>query len=390
MLTVLRVPGALRAFIPALIGRSALAMASLGLVLAVRDSTGSFAAAGVAAAVFGLANVVAAPWRARAVDRWGQRHSLTVLGAGQAVGLAVLAAAVAAHAPLAVLLAGSVVIGVSAPPLGAAMRVIWASLTDQGEQRKQAFSLDAVAEELLFVIGPVVIAGVITTTTAPVGLVLTALVVLVGTVGITTSTASRAQTPNSSDTTRAERPLRQPGFPRVLLVLVGVGCVLGVAEIAAPAVAEEHGSVASSGWLLAAFAAGSAIGGVLYGHVRWRATLGTKLLLLSVGMGVVAIGVSQIAGLVWFGIGLALLGLFLAPSLVTGYLVADAVVPEAARTEASTWVNTAVNLGAALASAAAGVLIDHADVAVPLALVGLLAIVTASIVPRRQLLGAGE
>jgi hypothetical protein len=35
MLTVLRLPGAVRAFIPALIGRSALAMASLGLVLAV-------------------------------------------------------------------------------------------------------------------------------------------------------------------------------------------------------------------------------------------------------------------------------------------------------------------------------------------------------------------
>ncbi|WIB65793.1 MFS transporter [Curtobacterium sp. MCBD17_040] len=316
----------------------------------------------------------------------GQRRSLTVLGVGQAVGLAVLAAAVAAHAPLAVLLAGSVVIGVSAPPLGAAMRVIWASLTDQGEQRKQAFSLDAVAEELLFVIGPVVIAAVITATTAPVGLVLTAVVVLVGTVGITTSTASRAQTPNAGVTTKAERPLGQPGFPRVLLVLVGVGCVLGVAEIAAPAVAEAHGSVASSGWLLAAFAAGSAIGGVLYGHVRWRATLGTKLLLLTVGMGVIAGGVSQIGGLVGFGIGLVLLGLFLAPSLVTGYLVADAVVPESARTEASTWVNTAVNLGAALASAAAGALIDHADVAVPLALVGLLAIVTATIVPRRQLL----
>ncbi|WIB68914.1 MFS transporter [Curtobacterium sp. MCBD17_035] len=390
MLTVLRIPDALRAFIPALVGRSALAMASLGIVLAVQESTSSFAAAGVAAAVFGVANVVAAPSRARAVDRWGQRRALTTLGASQAAGLAVLAASVAAHAPLLIILAESAVIGVTAPPLGAAMRVIWAALTQPGEQRKQAFSVDAVAEELLFVIGPVLIASVITATTAAIGLLLTAVVVLVGTLGLTTSTASRAQSSNSSDTYRAQRPLRQPGFPRVLVVLVGVGCVLGVAEIVAPAVAEEHGSVASSGWLLAAFAAGSAIGGVLYGHIRWRATLGTKLLLLAVGMGIVAVGVSQVGGLIWFAGGLVLLGLFLAPSLITGYLVAEAVVPEAARTEASTWVNTAVNLGAALASAATGALIDHADVAVPLALVGLLTVLAASIAPRKQLLGASE
>lgn len=385
MFTVLRVPGALRAFVPALIGRSALAMASLGLLLAVRESTGSFSAAGVAAAVFGVSNVIAAPWRARAVDRWGQRRALTALGTGHAVGLTVLGVSVAARAPLPVLLVGSVLIGLTAPPLGAAMRVIWASLTEPGEQRKQAFSVDAVAEELLFVVGPVVIAGVVASTSAAIGLVLTAVVVLVGTVGITTSAASRAQSPTMSDAAALHRPLRQPGFIRVLVVLVGVGCVLGVAEIAAPAVAERHGWVAGSGWLLAAFAVGSATGGVLYGHVRWRTTLGTKLLVLSVGMGIVAVGVSRADDLVVFAVGLVVLGFFLAPSLITGYLVADAVVPESGRTEASTWVNTAVNLGAAIASAAAGVLIDHDGVTVPLAFVGVLAALGAVVVPRRRL-----
>ena len=77
MFAVLHLPGALRAFLPALLGRSALAMAGLALLLAVQKSTGSFADAGFASAAFGIANVVAAPWRARIIDRWGQRRALT-------------------------------------------------------------------------------------------------------------------------------------------------------------------------------------------------------------------------------------------------------------------------------------------------------------------------
>ncbi|MCJ1712899.1 hypothetical protein ACLBWP_13620 [Microbacterium sp. M1A1_1b] len=136
---------------------------------------------------------------------------------------------------------------------------------------------------------------------------------------------------------------------------------------------------------MAAFAGGRALGGLAYGHVRWRASLGTKMLLLGIGMGAVAVAVSQARSLVPFAVGLAILGVFLAPSLVTGYLVGDAIVPERSRTEASTWVNTAVNLGAAMASAVAGVLIDQTTALLPLALVGLLAVLSSTVVPWRRL-----
>lgn len=382
MFAVLRLPGALRAFLPALLGRSALAMAGLALLLAVQKSTGSFADAGFASAAFGIANVVAAPWRARIIDRWGQRRALTAMGVAQSAAFIGLAAAAAApHVPLTLFFALSVAVGISAPPLGAAMRVLWASLTTVGEQRKKAFSLDAVAEELLFVAGPVVVAAIIVATSASTGLLVTAAVVLIGTIGLTTSSVSGAQVGSVSTAMRAHRPLRQPGFTRVLLVLVAVGGVLGVVEIAAPALAEEQAAVAASGWLLAAFAAGSAIGGLVSGHMRWTASLGAKLFILCVSMGATAVIVSQARPLLLFAAGLVLLGLFLAPSLITGYLVADAIVPENGRTEASTWINTAVNLGASLASAAAGLLIDTSGSWLSLLLVGALAVVMASLVP---------
>ena len=113
-------------------------MAVLAIVLAVQRDTGSFAAAGAAAGAFGFANVLAAPWRARAIDRWGQRRTLTPLGMTQAASYLALAVAAEAHATPATVFVGlSAIAGFSAAPLGAAMRTVWASITSPGNQRAQ-------------------------------------------------------------------------------------------------------------------------------------------------------------------------------------------------------------------------------------------------------------
>ncbi|MFF2778573.1 MFS transporter [Streptomyces sp. NPDC058052] len=386
MLAVLLLPGALRAFLPALLGRSALAMGGLALLLAVQDSTGSYTQAGFATAVFGIANVLAAPWRARAVDRFGQRVALNTMASGQASGFIALALITASESASDIsLLLLSAVVGLTAPPLGAAMRMVWASLTTAGDQRTKAFSLDAVCEELLFVAGPVIITAVIVTSSPSTGLWVTAAAVSLGTAAMTSSASSRALRGTGGSAAQGDRPLRQPGFARVLVVLLGVGGVLGVAEIAAPATAAEHDAVAASGWLLAAFAGGSALGGFLYGHLNLRSGIGKRLFALCVSMGLAAVFVSQLDTLGLFAAGLALIGLFLAPSLITGYLIADTIVPETSRTEASTWINTSVNLGASLASAAAGFVIDRSGAWLALLLVGAIALALASAVPFARL-----
>ncbi|MFE4358112.1 MFS transporter [Kitasatospora sp. NPDC056800] len=386
MLAVLLLPGALRAFLPALVARSALAMGGLALLLAVQASTGSYSQAGFATATFGIANVAAAPWRARAVDRLGQRIALTAMAAGQASGFVALALIAGAEGVAdAWFLVLSAVVGLTAPPLGAAMRMIWASLTTAGDQRTKAFSIDAVCEELLFVGGPVVITAVIVATSPATGLWVTAATVFLGTAAMTSSASSGALRGTGGGVARGDRPLQQPGFARVLTVLVGVGGVLGVAEIAAPAVAAQRDAVAASGWLLAAFAGGSALGGFLYGQLKLTSGIGARLFTLCTGMGLAAVLVSQLHPLGLFAVGLALVGLFLAPSLITGYLIADTVVPESGRTEASTWINTSVNLGASLASAAAGVVIDRSGGWFALLLMGAIALALATAAPFARL-----
>lgn len=387
MLSVLRTPGALRSFLPALLGRSALSMAGLMLLLSVQQRTDSFSDAGIASAAFGIANVLASPWRARAVDRWGQRLSLTVLATAQATSFIALAIAVSLTDGLVLFTLLAVAAGATAPPLGASMRVIWTSITTPGEQRTRALSLDAVAEELLFVAGPVIAAWIFFAASASAGMIVTATVLLVGTVGLTTSDPSRALRgrERSVAARTIDRPLRRAGFPRVLVVLTAVGCVLGVVEIAAPALATDRGIPGASGWLLAAFALGSAVGGILYGHLRWRWSLTRKLFVLSLGLGLLTVAISRLDQPIVFAVALVVLGSFLAPLLITGYLIADEVSAPAARTEASAWVNTAVNFGASLASAVAGVVIDRSGVPVTFVVVGMLAVAVTVLVPRGML-----
>ena len=52
------------------------------------------------------------------------------------------------------------------------------------------------------------------------------------------------------------------------------------------------------------------------------------------------------------------MGALLAPLMVSGYLAADELVDQRAQTEASSWVNTAINTGAAIGSGLMGVSAD--------------------------------
>jgi len=367
-LQVLRTPQALRVFLPALLGRLSFAMVTLVLLFAVQGSTGSFAVAGLATGAFGLANVLASPYRARLVDRWGQRLTLNSLAAAFALGLVGIAAVTAQPRPSAVMVVLlAAVTGLCSPPLGAAMRVLWGTITRTPAARRRAYSVDAVAEEVLFTTGPLLVALLITATSATVALSVTAAIAVIGTLGLTSSRVSRAVAPALVPAASSSRPLRQPGFRPVLVALLGVGIVLGVVEVTAPAIAVSVGSAGLAGVLMAAFAAGSAVGGLLYGRREWATPLPRRLIVLAGSMAALTGLIAWAPGVVALAIGLAAVGFFLAPSLVTGYLLADDLTAPEVRTEASSWINTAVNTGAAFAAAAAGVAVDAVTASAALA-----------------------
>ncbi len=363
-------------------------MAVLAIVLAVQRATGSFAAAGAASGAFGFSNVVAAPWRARAIDRWGQRRTLTPLGLTQAASYLALSIATEARTtPAAVFIGLSAVGGFAAAPLGAAMRAAWTSMTSAGDQRASALSLDATADEVAFIVGPVVAASLSAAFSPTSALVTAAIALLIGTFGLTASTVSATLGGRTHETIdiRSVRPLRLPGFARVLLVLFGVGGVLGTIEVVAPAVAVGDHHRGASGWLLAALSVGSVVGGLVYGHVSWRRPLGLRMIVAAATMGALTCGTAFVHSAPAFAIGAIAIGVFLAPSIVTGYLASEHLVPLHAATEASVWTNTSLNLGAAIANAGAGALITGLNTTSAMLLAGIVVIAASVCTPLAHL-----
>lgn len=359
---VLRSPGAPRAFVAATLGRLSYGTISLSLLFTAQRATGSFAAAGgVLAACGGMSLTM--PIKSRLVDRYGQARMLTLLGVSYAsilVGFCVLAVLGVDHAPVYVVLGGAA--GVLAPPLGPAMRDLWAGLSVTSALRQRAYSLDAVVEESLYTLGPV-LAGVLIALGGPVlALASTAVLLLLGSVGMATSSAARTHAAPGTDRAPGQLlgPLRQPGFRAVLAAILGIGLCLGLVDVGAAARAQHEGAAPVAGYLLAALSLGSVIGGLAWGRITHRHRRSSQLTGLLV---VLAVGVGAAAWaptLVVLAAVLAVTGLALAPVFIVSYLATDDLVPHTGRTEASTWINVANNVGAAGGSAAAGAIVDHA------------------------------
>jgi len=112
--------------------------------------------------------------------------------------------------------------------------------------------------------------------------------------------------------------------------------------------------------------------------IHWRGAAQRRLLVAYPLLVATASGLWAVAGLgsaaALGGLGLAV-GVCIAPALITGFTLADALVPKEARTEAFTWLTGAVALGQAAATTAAGRLADgpgaSAGFLVPLAATAL-------------------
>ena len=370
-LAVLRLPHARPLLLASLVGRLANATGPLSVVLFVQEQTGSFALAGAASGAIALASGLLAPVRGRLVDRYGQRRCLAPMALAFAAGLAGLVA-VAGPGPA----AGAATVGLAAatgavaPPLGASMRALWVSLVGQGPRLQTAYALDAVLDELLFVVGPLLAGGLATLYRPAVGVLATAALAAAGTLGFAASPVSRAQAGSRADGAgRAgwAGALAGPGLRTLVLSLTGVGAAIGIWEIGLVGAAREAGAPAAAGLLLAAWAAASAVGGLWYGSRTWNRTAGQRYLGL-LGVLVLASAPMAAAGSpLALGAVVALVGLVLAPLESSAYVLAAELAPPGTLTESATWMTTAINVTGAAGLALAGALIDRVGVAATLA-----------------------
>ncbi|MEU3600567.1 MFS transporter [Streptomyces sp. NPDC006798] len=367
---VLRTPYACRTFGAALLGRLSYGMVSLSLILAVKGATGSYAVAGTVMALFGLTSVLLSPARAGLVDRHGPRRALLPMAAGYALSLTALAVATSwPGAPGVLLGALAVPAGMCTPPLGPVMRTLWSDLVPDRALLRRAYSLDGVAEELLFVTGPLVVGVLAQFATASAGLAVSAALVLTGTLALVSAppvrdrTGHKATRPASDERPSAARRggrRSNPGLRQATAAAAAVGICLGAFDLLVIAYTDAHGAPgATVAWALAAMSAGSAVGGLVYGAISWRAASRTRLAFLAVALGLTLAGTGFAPHPAVLVAAAALGGLFIAPALTTAYLIADESADPALRTTAGAWVNTALNAGSSGATAAVGLLVGR-------------------------------
>ncbi|MFH0521992.1 MFS transporter [Streptomyces sp. M41] len=359
---VLCLPHARRTFAAALTGRLSYGIVPLSVLLAVARASGSYAVAGVVMALFSATSVFLSPARATLIDRHGPRRALLPMAAVYTALLGLLTVIVwrpGAASPL-VLGAVTAAAGACTPPLGPTMRAVWARLAPERALVQRAYSLDGVAEELLFVSGPLLVGVIVGFAPPAFGILVGAALIAFGTAAFVSSPAVRDVRPGDGAAKpggTGRRPVLR-GIRRPVIAAAGVGLALGVAELLVVAFAEGHGHGGdSAAWVLAALSAGSAVGGLLNGAVAWRTPARVRLPLLVAGLGPALLGAALAPGLGTLTAAMAVTGFFVAPAITTAYLIADETASPEARVRAGAWVNTAVNAGGTAGAALAGLLI---------------------------------
>ncbi|MGW9170820.1 MFS transporter [Streptomyces decoyicus] len=363
---VLREPHVLRTFAPALVARFSYGIVFVSLAVALTQATGSYAWAGGALALFGASTAFLAPLRARLIDRRGPRRVLPTMAAVYALLLAALTAATwQAGAPRWLLMLLTGVAGACAPPLGPVMRAAWSALLPDPAQRQRAFSLDTVAEELLYVSGPLA-AGVFIAVGHPaIGVGVSAGLLLSGTLVMVASPAMCAPDPGIAAGARQMgvsrgrwRGLRGNSLLEPVMVTAGVGMCLGALSLLLVVFSERQKEPAAVAWLEAALAVGSAIGGLAYGARAWRLPGRIRLPLLALALGLV-LSIAGMSPNLWvLALVVCAAGACVAPALTTAYLVADECTDTTSRTRAGTWVNSAFNAGSSGGTALTGLTVD--------------------------------
>ncbi|MFE3827886.1 MFS transporter [Streptomyces sp. NPDC059092] len=381
---LLRTPGAWTFLIPGFAARQPFAMLTIGIVLLVQHTTGSYGAAGAVAAVTGVSMALFAPQGGKLADRYGQRAVLIPGVLIHAAAVATLVALTLAGAPLWALFAAAVPTGASVPQIGPMVRSRWAALlgpsdlvpasgpdSDPGPASgtrgsssllPTAAAFESVTDEFTFVIGPVLATALCAGVHPAAGLIAEATLTLVGGLLFAAQRATEPRSDRHGGAGGSAEPrvsaLSVPGVRVLAVALLGIGSVFGGMQVSLTAFAEEIGDPGMNGLLYGIFAAGNMLAGLVCGAVAWK--IGPRRRLL-VGYAALTLAASALwtAHSVPLLAGLGLLvGLCIAPALITSYTLVESLVPASARTEAFTWLTGAVALGQAAAVTAAGQLAD--------------------------------
>ena len=378
----------------ALVARMPYAMMVVGVLTLVVAGRDSLALGGLNSAMVGIGAATCGPLLGAAVDRFGQRRVLLVVGAASSAMLAAMAWVVYSPLPDAAVLAVAFLVGATAPqiaPLSRSrlMAIISACIVPGRRVRviNSTMAYESAADEIVFIVGPVA-AGVLAVTIDPWAPVVAAAVLTLIFVSAFALHPSAATAQASSGRTPAAGSVRELARPRVVVVVVGilgVGLFFGSMLTSLTAFMADHGRPEEAGLVYAAMGVGSAalaLGVAVFpvgftSAARWLVFGGLML------AGALALpGVSSVTGMV---VALLVIGLGIGPTLVTQYGLGARRSPVGRSATVMTMLGSAVILGQSLASAITGGIAERwgTEAALALPAAAALVVVLAGLVNAR-------
>ncbi|GAA2054472.1 MFS transporter [Catenulispora yoronensis] len=359
---ILAMPGTRALFVVAFLARLPLTAKSMALTLhVVLDEGGSYAAAGVASMVMTAGMGVGAPLLGRMVDRRGLKPVLLVTGVAESVYWITTP-----FLSYSVLLVTTFVLGglLGVPVFSVIRQAVAARVPES--MRRQAFALDSMIVELVFMVGPALAIAAITSmqsakaTLAAIGVLTVGAVVTLWV--LNPPIGHNAATAGPDALPPPKLPLStwlRPSFLLVLATGAAANLVLSGTDISITALLRQQNAVKWAGVCIIAWCLLSLIGGFWHGSTArpWR----LPLLMLLLGAGTIPVGFIGHFGWWWLALALLPAGFMCAPTLSSTAEAIASAVPASARGQAMGLQGSAMTLGAAIGAPLAGAVVDRSS-----------------------------
>jgi len=363
-LDLLRTPGALHVFIATLIGRIPLPMRPLGSILLIEQVTGSYGLAGSVGATTTFVAALASPRLGALTDRHGDRPVLLWSLLAHIVGIVglVLAVYVDLH-PLSYF-AAATVIGLSTVPFPSLSRARWAAMLGRGPALEKAYALESIADEIGFIIGPIIVVPLAVAVAPPVGIL--SVIAFVGVASLALAlkphdAPHEVHTEGAGPTvtgSSSRSVIANPG----MLVLVGalfcLGLIFGAVELMMVAFAEDQGSPGAASYLVAIFALGSMLSAIVVGSRNWSTPPSRRFVIWSIVLTIGTVPILLATTIPFMAIAVFLTGTAIAPTMIAANSVVEGLAERHRLNEAFAWLSSAIASGVAIGSIIAGIVID--------------------------------
>lgn len=346
----------------AFLGRIPLAMSQLGVLLLVAADTDSYGAGGASAGALAVANALGSPLWGGLADRFGQRRVVLLQSLASASGLVLVLLLVRLDIAWGWTAAAAGVAGFFLPQVGPLARARWRPVAkDAGASDDlvdTAFSYEGAADEASFVLGPAFVGLLAALVNPTFALSVSAgMLALFGTWFALHRTAriTFASRDAGSGTTRI--PLTG-ALVTLCLAQLSIGMVFGSVQNGTTVLATAAGQPGLTGLFHALLGLGSVVAGLSLPLLPARWPMTSRLRSFAALFLILSLPLLIVDSLGALSPVLLVLGLSVAPYMITTFTLAERLTPLAHTGAAMTFLAGATVLGYAVGAAVAGQLAD--------------------------------